>query len=59
MKIDLNIRTTHWDRLGNGGLNFTEPGVGAVPLGIPAAVPSGLRAELRSKGPMRPDAPTS
>lgn len=59
MKIELNLRTAHWDRIGYGGPNFTEPGFGAVPLGIPATVPSGLWAELRSKGPMRPDAPTS
>ena len=33
MKNELNIRTTHWDRLGNGGLSFTELGVGTAPLG--------------------------
>ncbi|MCE2521641.1 MAG: aldo/keto reductase [Rhodobacteraceae bacterium] len=27
------IRTKHWDRLGNGGLSFTELGVGTAPLG--------------------------
>lgn len=27
------IRTTHWDRLGNGGLRFTELGLGTAPLG--------------------------
>ncbi len=26
-------RTRHWDRLGNGGLTFTELGFGAAPLG--------------------------
>lgn len=26
-------RTRHWDRLGNGGLSFTELGFGAAPLG--------------------------
>ena len=26
-------RTRHWDRLGNGGLRFTELGFGAAPLG--------------------------
>ena len=33
MKNELNIGTTHWDRLGNGGLSFTELGVGTAPLG--------------------------
>jgi D-threo-aldose 1-dehydrogenase len=27
------MRVRHWDRLGNGGLNFTEIGFGAAPLG--------------------------
>lgn len=27
------MRTRHWDRLGNGGLTFTELGFGAAPLG--------------------------
>lgn len=27
------IATRHWDRLGNGGLDFTELGFGAAPLG--------------------------
>lgn len=27
------MRTRHWDRLGNGGLDFTELGFGAAPLG--------------------------
>ena len=27
------LRTRHWDRLGNGGLRFTEPGFGTAPLG--------------------------
>jgi D-threo-aldose 1-dehydrogenase len=29
----MTIRTRHWDRLGNGGLTFTELGFGAAPLG--------------------------
>ncbi len=27
------LRTRHWDRLGNGGLSFTEIGMGTAPLG--------------------------
>ena len=27
------LATRHWDRLGNGGLTFTELGFGAAPLG--------------------------
>lgn len=27
------LTTRHWDRLGNGGLNFTELGFGAAPIG--------------------------
>lgn len=27
------MRTRHWDRLGNGGLDFTEMGFGTAPLG--------------------------
>jgi D-threo-aldose 1-dehydrogenase len=27
------LQTRHWDRLGNGGLTFTELGFGAAPLG--------------------------
>jgi D-threo-aldose 1-dehydrogenase len=27
------LATRHWDRLGNGGLTFTEPGFGTAPLG--------------------------
>ncbi len=27
------INTRHWDRLGNGGLTFTEIGMGTAPLG--------------------------
>ncbi|MEO8529997.1 MAG: aldo/keto reductase [Deltaproteobacteria bacterium] len=27
------MKTRHWDRLGNGGLNFTELGFGTAPLG--------------------------
>ncbi len=29
----MNMRTRHWDRLGNGGLDFTELGFGTAPLG--------------------------
>lgn len=29
----MTLATRHWDRLGNGGLNFTELGFGAAPLG--------------------------
>ena len=29
----MTLRTRHWDRLGNGGLTFTELGFGAAPLG--------------------------
>lgn len=29
----MDQRTRHWDRLGNGGLTFTELGFGAAPLG--------------------------
>lgn len=27
------MKKRHWDRLGNGGLTFTELGFGAAPLG--------------------------
>ena len=27
------LKTRHWDRLGNGGLSFTELGFGTAPLG--------------------------
>ena len=27
------LATRHWDRLGNGGLDFTELGFGGAPLG--------------------------
>jgi len=29
----MTLRTRHWDRLGNGGLTFTEIGMGTAPLG--------------------------
>jgi D-threo-aldose 1-dehydrogenase len=29
----MGLRTRHWDRLGNGGLTFTELGFGTAPLG--------------------------
>jgi len=29
----MGLKTRHWDRLGNGGLTFTELGFGAAPLG--------------------------
>ncbi len=29
----MTLRTRHWDRLGNGGLTFTELGFGTAPLG--------------------------
>ena len=29
----MSIRTRHWDRLGDGGLTFTELGMGTAPLG--------------------------
>ena len=27
------LKSRHWDRLGNGGLDFTELGFGTAPLG--------------------------
>ena len=27
------LKTRHWDRLGQGGLSFTEIGMGTAPLG--------------------------
>ena len=27
------LKTRHWDRLGNGGVSFTEIGMGTAPLG--------------------------
>lgn len=30
---EVAMRTRHWDRLGNGGLDFTELGFGSAPLG--------------------------
>jgi D-threo-aldose 1-dehydrogenase len=29
----MQLKTRHWDRLGNGGLTFTELGFGTAPLG--------------------------
>jgi len=29
----MSLQTTHWDRLGNGGLTFTKLGMGTAPLG--------------------------
>ena len=29
----MGLRTRNWDRLGNGGLTFTELGFGTAPLG--------------------------
>lgn len=29
----MGLRTRHWDRLGNGGVSFTELGFGSAPLG--------------------------
>lgn len=29
----MGLKTRHWDRLGNGGLTFTELGIGTAPLG--------------------------
>jgi D-threo-aldose 1-dehydrogenase len=29
----MQLKTRHWDRIGNGGLTFTELGFGAAPLG--------------------------
>lgn len=29
----MGLKTRHWDRLGNGGLTFTELGLGTAPLG--------------------------
>ncbi len=29
----MTLKTRHWDRLGNGGLTFTELGMGTAPLG--------------------------
>lgn len=29
----MDLKTRHWDRLGNGGLTFTEMGFGTAPLG--------------------------
>ena len=29
----MDLKTRHWDRLGNGGLTFTELGFGTAPLG--------------------------
>ena len=30
---DIILKTRHWDRIGNGGLTFTEIGFGTAPLG--------------------------
>ena len=29
----MQLAKRHWDRIGNGGLNFTELGFGTAPLG--------------------------
>lgn len=33
MQLNTDLKTHHWDRLGNGGLTFTELGFGTAPLG--------------------------
>lgn len=33
MQSTTSLKTRHWDRLGNGGLTFTELGFGTAPLG--------------------------
>lgn len=33
MQLNTELKTRHWDRLGNGGLTFTELGFGTAPLG--------------------------
>lgn len=33
MQLNTHLKTRHWDRLGNGGLTFTELGFGTAPLG--------------------------
>lgn len=33
MQLNTDLKTRHWDRLGNGGLTFTELGFGTAPLG--------------------------
>ena len=29
----MTLKTRHWDRIGNGGMSFTELGFGTAPLG--------------------------
>lgn len=29
----MRLKARHWDRIGNGGLTFTELGFGAAPIG--------------------------
>ncbi len=43
----MTLKTRHWDRLGNGGLTFTELGFGTAPLG------NLYRAITRRGGAMR------
>lgn len=33
MQLNTDLKTRHWDRLGNGGVTFTELGFGTAPLG--------------------------
>lgn len=33
MQLNTDLKTRHWDRLGNGGITFTELGFGTAPLG--------------------------
>jgi D-threo-aldose 1-dehydrogenase len=33
MQSTTPLKTRHWDRLGNGGLTFTELGFGTAPIG--------------------------
>ena len=40
MKIELHLRTSHWDRRGKGDPSFTEADAGTVHLGIPASGPN-------------------
>jgi D-threo-aldose 1-dehydrogenase len=42
MEGQMQLKTRHWDRLGSGGLTFTELGFGTAPLGnLYRAIPDG------------------
>ena len=45
------MKTNHWDRLGNGGINFTQLGMGSAPIGnLGSAISDELAQETLQAG---------